>query len=76
MNYPEIGQTVEIHSYKHNSKIHRIWHETTILDISDEVVIGANNKTLVISFIYVCFINTIKVVYISTLLFVSYIIRK
>ena len=43
MNYPEIGQTVEIHSYKHNSKIHRIWHETTILDISDEVVIGANN---------------------------------
>ena len=43
MNYPEIGQTVEIHSYKHNSKI----HETTILDISDEVVIGANNKTLV-----------------------------
>ena len=47
MNYPEIGQTVEIHSYKHNSKIHRIWHETTILDISDEVVIGANNKTLV-----------------------------
>ena len=36
MNYPEIGQTVEIHSYKHNSKIHRIWHETTILDISDD----------------------------------------
>ena len=47
MNYPEVGQTVEIHSYKHNSKIHRIWQETTILDVSDEVVIGAKNKTLV-----------------------------
>ena len=47
MNYPEVGQTVEIHSYKHNSKIHRIWQETTILDVSDEVIIGAKNKTLV-----------------------------
>ena len=47
MHYPEIGQNVEIHSYKHNGKIHRIWHETTILDSSEKVLIGANNKTLV-----------------------------
>ena len=47
MNYPKIGQTVEIHSYKHNSNIHRIWQETTILDVSNGVVIGANHKTLV-----------------------------
>ena len=40
MNYPEIGQTVEIHSYKHNSKIHRIWHETTIIDSSVLVAFG------------------------------------
>lgn len=47
MHSPEIGQHVEIHSYKHNGNIHRIWHETTILDASDQVLIGANNKTLV-----------------------------
>lgn len=47
MNYPKIGQTVEIHSYKHNSNIHCIWQETTILDVSNGVVIGANHKTLV-----------------------------
>ena len=47
MHYPEIGQNVEIHSYKHNGKIHRIWHETTILDSSEKVLIGANNKALV-----------------------------
>lgn len=47
MKYPEIGQAVEVHSYKHNANIHRIWHETTILDVTDEVIIGANHKTLV-----------------------------
>lgn len=47
MHSPEIGQHVEIHSYKHNGNIHRIWHETTILGASDQVLIGANNKTLV-----------------------------
>ena len=45
---PEIGKCVEIHSYKHNKKIHRIWHETMILESSEKVVIGANNKALVI----------------------------
>jgi len=47
MKYPKIGQSVEVHSYKHNTNIHRIWHETTILDASDEMIIGANHKTLV-----------------------------
>ncbi|MGL4335620.1 MAG: DUF402 domain-containing protein [Turicibacter sp.] len=47
MNLPEVGQCVEIHSYKHNKKIHRIWHETMILDASEKVIIGANNKALV-----------------------------
>ncbi|MCL1948678.1 MAG: DUF402 domain-containing protein [Turicibacter sp.] len=47
MGIPEIGQTVEIHSYKHNTKIHRIWNEMMVLEASEEVIIGSNHKTLV-----------------------------
>ena len=47
MNYPQIGQVVEIHSYKHNAKIHRVWHATTILDVSHKTITAITHKTLV-----------------------------
>lgn len=33
MGYPKEGETIQIHSYKHNGLIHRIWNETTILKV-------------------------------------------
>ena len=31
MGFPKEGEKVQIHSYKHNGSIHRMWEETTIL---------------------------------------------
>lgn len=42
------GDHLNIHSYKHDSKIHRSWDEATYLDETEEYMIFANNKTLVI----------------------------
>lgn len=42
------GDHLKIHSYKHNSKIHRSWDEATYLGEDDEYMIFANYKTLVI----------------------------
>ena len=44
---PNEGQNVQIQSYKHNGKIHRVWSETTILKGTNHVIIGGNNRTLV-----------------------------
>ncbi len=44
----EIGDHLNIHSYKHDSKIHRSWDEATYLDENDEFMVFANYKTLVI----------------------------
>ena len=38
---------VQIHSYKHNGSIHRMWEETTILKGTQSLVIGANDRTVV-----------------------------
>jgi hypothetical protein len=43
----KVGDVVQIHSYKHNGKVHRAWKETVIIDITDKYLIGANNRTLV-----------------------------
>ncbi|KZE37870.1 hypothetical protein AV656_10135 [Bhargavaea cecembensis] len=48
MANPKEGETVQIHSYKHDGKIHRVWQETTVLKGTRNVVIGANERTLVI----------------------------
>ncbi|HEY8365440.1 MAG TPA: DUF402 domain-containing protein [Haloplasmataceae bacterium] len=48
MDKPKVGDIVQIHSYKHNGKIHRAWKETVIIDVSDKYLIAANNKTQVI----------------------------
>ena len=44
---PQEGETLQIHSYKHDGHIHRVWQETIILSVDDPVVIGANKRTLV-----------------------------
>lgn len=48
MNDIQIGDRLTIHCYKHNGKIHRMWDEATILDIKDDVMVCANDKTKVI----------------------------
>ncbi len=42
------GDIVEIHCYKHNGKIHRIWEEATILENTEDYLICGNFKTNVI----------------------------
>jgi len=41
------GETIQIHSYKHNGHIHRIWEETTVLKGTNTVIIGGNDRTMV-----------------------------
>lgn len=47
MSVPTEGEKIQIHSYKHNGRIHRVWQETTVLKGTKNIVIGANEKTLV-----------------------------
>lgn len=47
MAIPREGEKIQIHSYKHNGQIHRVWHETTVLKGTKNIVIGANDRTLV-----------------------------
>ncbi len=43
----EIGKRYNIHSYKHNKKIHRSWDEAVLLEIHDDYLIFGNNRTKV-----------------------------
>lgn len=47
MSFPKEGDTIQIHSYKHNGLIHRVWDETTILKSSKNCIIGGNDRTVV-----------------------------
>ena len=47
MTIPAEGETIQIHSYKHNGKIHRVWQETMVLKGTRNIVIGANERTVV-----------------------------
>ena len=47
MGVPAEGETIQIHSYKHNGQIHRIWEETTVLKGTKTVIIGGNDRTTV-----------------------------
>ena len=47
MALPIEGEMIQIHSYKHNGSIHRVWQETMVLKGTKNIVIGANEKTLV-----------------------------
>lgn len=43
----EIGKKYEIHSYKHDGKIHRAWDEAVLLEIHDDYLIFGNERTMV-----------------------------
>lgn len=47
MNKMNVGDRLTINCYKHNGKIHRSWDEATLLDITNEGIVCANNKTKV-----------------------------
>mgnify|MGYP000860780431 CR=1 FL=1 len=47
MTIPAAGTTIEIHSYKHNGQIHRIWKETIVLKGTKMEIIGGNDHTTV-----------------------------
>ncbi|WP_223703456.1 nucleoside tri-diphosphate phosphatase [Sutcliffiella deserti] len=47
MGCPREGESIQIHSYKHNGLIHRVWDETTVLKGTQNLVIGGNDKTIV-----------------------------
>lgn len=47
MKFPKEGEKFQIHSYKHDGNIHRVWKESTVLKASHDVFIGANERTLV-----------------------------
>ena len=48
MNNPKVGDVCQIHSYKHNGKIHRAWKEAIVIDVNDNYMIAANHRTKVI----------------------------
>lgn len=47
MSFPKTGSKIEIHSYKHNGSLHRIWEETIVLKGTSNIVIGGNDRILV-----------------------------
>lgn len=42
-----IGKKYQIHSYKHDKKVHRSWNEAVLLEIHDDYLIFGNEKTKV-----------------------------
>ena len=44
----KIGENLQIHCYKHNAKIHRIWEDAVIIEETPDCLICGNNKTKVI----------------------------
>lgn len=44
---PLAGSNIQIHSYKHDGNLHRVWENSLVLKGTEMVVIGANDKTLV-----------------------------
>lgn len=47
MCIPKVNSTVKIKSFKHDESFHRSWEENKILFSDDNLVIGANNQTIV-----------------------------
>lgn len=44
MTAPNIGSNIQIKSYKHNGKIHRIWENNIVLKGTENIIIAANDK--------------------------------
>ncbi len=43
-----LWDSIVVHSYKHNTKLHRIWAHATIIDQRDDSIVLANYRTKVI----------------------------
>ena len=48
LNSFDVGEIVEIHCYKHNGKIHRIWEDTMVIENNTDYLVCGNYKTKVI----------------------------
>ncbi|WP_099157586.1 nucleoside tri-diphosphate phosphatase [Virgibacillus ndiopensis] len=44
---PKTGSKIQIHSYKHDGHLHRVWDNSLVLKGTESIVISANDKTLV-----------------------------
>ena len=40
-------KTYQVLSYKHNGRIHRIWHSSELVKRTDDYIVLANNTTLI-----------------------------
>lgn len=47
MKLPKEGDYIAIQSFKHNGILHRTWKESMVLKVSEDILIGGNNHTLV-----------------------------
>ncbi|TFB13881.1 DUF402 domain-containing protein [Filobacillus milosensis] len=47
MIVPKAGEKIEVHSYKHDGNIHRVWEEIMVLKSQSNLLIGANDRVLV-----------------------------
>ncbi len=45
MDNIKVGDFLTIHCYKHNGVLHRVCEETVVLDITDDYLVCANDKT-------------------------------
>ena len=43
-----VGDAVQIHSYKHNKTLHRIWRSATVIKHTEDYLVLGNYKTRVI----------------------------
>lgn len=48
MDKGQVGEEIQIHSYKHNGYIHRIWERACILKSTEEEFIVANDRTTLV----------------------------
>lgn len=44
---PREGDYIAIKSYKHNGELHRTWQSTMVVKMEQNILIGANDKTLI-----------------------------
>lgn len=43
----KFGDKLQIHCYKHDGSLHRTWDEATVLEYNEDMIVVANNKTLI-----------------------------
>ncbi len=44
----KVGDTIQIHSFKHDQSFHRIWDKAMILEMNDSFIVLANERTRVL----------------------------